>query len=71
MSRDAEPKIRGTSQQGIQLEMTASNPPGIIYHALLTWEDLDRLVLERHGWDTLAHATGFRCSTPKCKTCKT
>lgn len=62
-------RIRGTSATGIEVESTATNPPGIVYHAVLTWEQLDTLELERHGWDTLAHAAGFLCSRRTCKPC--
>lgn len=55
---------------GIEVEIVASNPPGIVYHAVLTWADLDQLELDRHGWDTLTHATGHDCSRVDCSECR-
>ncbi len=51
-------KIRSVSAVGIEVEMVATNPKGIIYHAMLTWEDIKRLELEKHGWTVLCKATG-------------
>lgn len=63
-------KVRSTSVDGVEVEMVATNPPGIIYHARIPWADLDKLELERHGWDTLTPATGHRCSRARCATCR-
>lgn len=67
--------VKGTSGEGITVEVMPLRPPGAAQwfegrnQVLLKWEELDTLELERHGWDTLAHAAGFLCSRHTCKPC--